>query len=282
MNLNDLLARPDSQIDLAAVALHLAADEYPGLDAAHYMQRLGAHAAAVRELIDDAMQDSSPPEGPPGVVLEALARHLFQRQGFSGNAAEYYDPRNSFLNEVLDRRIGIPITLSIVYLEVGQRLGLSISPISFPTHFLLRVDIGQMDIVVDPFNRGAVLDNDKLIAHLIAFLGDRERAEAYLPKALASVPRREVVARMLRNLKAIYVSRKDWTRALRVTDQLLCVEPEQAGEIRDRGHIYVALECAQAAFDDFERYLSLRPDADDAAQIESRMVALRKQVARLN
>ena len=279
MTLDELIASPDAQIDLAGAALCLAADEYPGLDAAHYMHCLSAHAEAVRRLLPDV---TSAGAWPPEVVLEALARHLFQTEGFSGNTSDYYDPRNSYLNEVLDRRIGIPISLSLVYMEVGQRLGLSIEPISFPMHFLVRVKVGQMGIIVDPFNRGAVLDDDELIQQLIPVLGDRQRAEAYLPRALAHVPRREVIARMLRNLKAIYLSRKDWPRALRIVDQLIRVDPAQADEIRDRGHLYVALECAQAAFDDYERYLSLRPDAQDAAQIRTKMAALRKLVSRLN
>ena len=282
MTLKDYLAQPDAQIDLAGAALCLAADEYPQLDVAHYMGCLDAHAEAVRQLLRDDASNPSQLESKTDAILEALAGHLFQAEGFSGNAADYYDPRNSFLNEVLERRIGIPITLSIVYLEVGQRLGLSISPISFPTHFLVRVTVGQMDIIVDPFNKGAVLDHDTLIQHLMPMLGGRDRAEACLPTALANVPRREVIARMLRNLKAIYVSREDWPRALRIVDQLVSVYPDLAGEIRDRAQLYAMLECPQAAIDDYERYLNLQPDAGDAAQIEAKIAALRNQASRLN
>ena len=279
MTLNDFISKPDPQIDLAAAALCLALDEYPRLDVGHYMDCLAAHADAVRQLLD-AIDSSSEPQ--PGAILDALAQHLFESEGFSGNATDYYDPRNSFLNEVLDRRIGIPLTLSIVYMEVGQRLGLSISPISFPTHFLVRVRIGELDIVVDPFNKGRVLSNDTLIQQLIPLLGDRERAEDFLPAALANVPRREVIARMLRNLKAIYVSGKDWSRALRISNHLLDVDPQQSNELRDRAHLYAALECPQAALEDYGRYLRQQPDAQDAAQIEARMIALRRQAARIN
>ena len=280
MTFNDFLNQQDSQIDLAAVALCVAADEYPQLDVAHYMESLAAHAVAVKQLLSD--DGVGPAQAEPGAVLDALARHLFLVEGFSGNAADYYDPRNSFLNEVLDRRIGIPITLSIVYLEVGQRLGLSISPISFPAHFLLRVQVGEMEIVVDPFNKGTVLGNDTLIQYLVPLFGDRQRAEAYLPQALLAVPRREVVARMLRNLKAIYASKKDWVRALRISDQLVSVDPSQAQENRDRGYIYAELECPQAAFEDLERYLHLQPDAPDVTQIRRKMATLRAQISRIN
>ena len=280
MTFNDFLAEEDSQINLASVALCVAADEYPHLDVAHYLDCLAAHALAVQQLLRDG--GAEPAQAAPGAILDALARHLFQIEGFSGNAVDYYDPRNSFLNEVLDRRIGIPITLSIVYLEVGQRLGLSIAPISFPAHFLLRVHVGKMAIVVDPFNKGAVLGNETLIQHLLPFFTDRAQAEAYLPRALADSPRREVVARLLRNLKAIYASGKDWMRALRISDQLVGIDPGQAHEIRDRGLIYAELECPQAAVEDFERYLNLQPEARDLALISAKMATLRKKIARLN
>jgi regulator of sirC expression with transglutaminase-like and TPR domain len=280
MTFNDYLAQADPQLDLAAVALCIAADEYPHLDVAHYMECLAAHAIAVEQLLRESGTD--PAQAEPGAILQALADHLFRDEGFSGNTADYYDPRNSFLNEVLDRRVGIPITLSIIYLEVGQRLGLSISPISFPAHFLLRVRVDKMDIVVDPFNNGAVLGTETLIQHLMPFFDDHERAAAYLPHALADSPRREVVARMLRNLKAIYASKKDWVRALRMSGQLISVDPSQAHEFRDRGHFYDELECPQAAFEDLERYLSAQPDASDVALIKAKMAVLRKQISRIN
>jgi len=273
MTLSDHLAVPDARIDLGGAALCIALDEYPQLDVARYLARLEAHADAARQLsFTDAEEER----------LAALAQHLFHDEGFSGNATDYYDPRNSYLNDVLERRTGIPISLSIVYMEVGQRLGLSIDPISFPTHFLLRVTIDRMDIVVDPFNKAAVLDRDTLIQHLLPMFGGRQQAEEQLPAALASVPRREVIARMLRNLKSIYLSTKDWDRALRVVDRLVQVHPQRAEEIRDRGQLYALLECPQAAVGDFERYLTLRPDAQDAAQVETRMAALRGRAARLN
>jgi regulator of sirC expression with transglutaminase-like and TPR domain len=273
MTLSDYLAVPDAQIDLGAAALCIALDEYPQLDVAQYLARLEVHSETVRQLSSNDAQDAR---------LAALAQHLFHDEGFSGNSADYYDPCNSYLNDVLERRTGIPISLSIVYMEVGRRLGLSIEPISFPTHFLLRVTIERMDIVVDPFNKAAVLDRGTLIQHLVPVFGGPQQAEEQLPAALASVPRREVIARMLRNLKSIYLSAKDWVRALRVVDRLVQVHPQLAEEIRDRGQLYALLECPQAAVDDFERYLALRPDARDVAQIETRMAALRGRAARLN
>lgn len=273
MTLSDHLAVPDARIDLGCAALCIALDEYPQLDVAKYLDRLDLHADRVRQMSSNDAADER---------LAALAQHLFHDEGFAGNAADYYDPRNSYLNEVLDRRTGIPISLSVVYMEVGRRLGLSIDPISFPTHFLLRVTVDRMDIVVDPFNKAAVLDRDTLIEHLEPMFGGRLQAEEQLPAALASVSRREVIARMLRNLKAIYLSEKDWHRALRVVERLIQVHPQLAEEIRDRGQLYALLECPQAAVDDFERYLALRPDAQDAAQVATRMAALRGRAARLN
>ncbi|MCB1743731.1 MAG: tetratricopeptide repeat protein [Gammaproteobacteria bacterium] len=289
MTLLEYVARPAGDIDLARAALLLARDEYPDLDIEHYLVRLDDLARDVAvslfgplepAALDTALRTRLDQD--PGTVIAALADRLFEHEGFNGNTGDYYDPRNSFLNDVLERRTGIPITLSIVYMAVARRLGLDVAPISFPSHFLVRVNVKRMDLVVDPFNAGTLLNRESLIQHLVRLFGDRGTAEAYLPQALISVPANEVVARMLRNLKAIYISRKVWDRALSMADQLVRLDPSQAHELRDRGQLYEVLECPQAALDDYRRYLEQQPDASDAAAIQRRMVEVGKLVSRLN
>lgn len=267
------LQRPDAQIDLARAGLAIARDEYPDLQAERSLQCLDALAEAARS---DLARDSGFAE-----VLAALDRRLFQIEGFAGNAEAYYDPRNSYLNDVIERRRGIPITLSVIYLEVGWRLGLALEPVGFPGHFLVALAGARPAVVIDAFNSGRRLSEEDLLARLVPMVG-AQAARTALPRALAPVPRREVVARILRNLKAIHLQAGDWPRALRVTDRLVAIAPGQATELRDRAHLYERLEAHAQACEDYSRYLELAPNAADAAAVRARMDALRRKVTRLN
>jgi regulator of sirC expression with transglutaminase-like and TPR domain len=267
------LQGPDAQIDLARVALAIACDEYPRLDVSSSLRRLDALADAVRAALSvEAGIDAR---------LAALDRHLFQAEGFAGDPDAYYDPRNSYLNDVLERRRGIPITLSVVYLEVGWRLGLALEPVGFPGHFLVMLAGAAPPVLIDPFNGGYRPSREALLARLVPMFG-AAAAPTVLPRALAPVPRREVIARILRNLKAIHVQAGDWPRALRVTDRLVTVSPGQPAELRDRASLYERLDAHAQAYQDYVHYLDRAPDAADAASVRARLELLRPRVTRLN
>ena len=268
-----LVSRPDEVLDLARIALAIAADAHPGLDACACLGRLDEMAEAIADAADISM--------PLAQRLAMLDRQLFEVEGFRGNSKDYYDPRNLHLNEVLDRRTGIPITLSLVYLEVGWRLGLPLAPVSFPNHFLVACT-GSRRVFIDPFNRGARSTSDKLLERLVPVLGSIQRAREYLPRAAATASRREVVARLLRNLKQIHAYRNDLDRLLAVSNRMVALDPEDAPARRDRGHVLADLECHQAAYHDYLHYLRLAPLAGDAADIRARVERLRPIATRLN
>lgn len=265
--------RHDEQIDLARAALAIARDEYPQLDASISLRRLDALAEAARR---EVAGGAGPQE-----MLAAIDRQLFVVEGFEGDATHYYDPRNSYLNEVIERRRGIPITLSVVYLEVGWRLGLDVAPIGFPVHFLVALTHAEPTLVIDPFHRGQRLAREELLRRLVPIVGEHAAPEM-LPRALAPVPRREVLARILRNLKAIHVQAGDWPRALRVTDRLVTLSPEQPAQLRDRAQLYERLEAHTQACQDYARYLALAPEAEDAMSVRTRLERLRGSAKRLN
>ena len=267
-----MLEEQGEHIDLAEAALLIAAREYPQLNIPYYLNCLDAMAARAR---------SSLPEGAGDLeVVAVLNRVLFDEEGFAGNAEEYYDPRNSYLNEVIERRLGIPISLSIIYLAVGRRLGLPLEGISFPGHFLVKLVSARGDVVLDPFIRGQVLAE----ADVNQRLRDLYTVESPpIPaQQLGSAGAREILARLLRNLKGIYLHQEKFSRALYAVNCLLVVAPDSQEEVRDRGRIYERLECFRAALDDYQNYLELDPAAPDARSIRARLPHLKKAAARLN
>ena len=206
-------ARPDDELDLAPAALLIAEAEYPGLDVAHYVSMLDAMADTTRLHSDDS------PEG----LFRSLNRHLFGELGFRGNEEDYYDPRNSFLNEVIDRRVGIPITLSLVYMEVGRRAGLEVEGIAFPGHFLVRLRAGGETLLLDPYHRGSRLDREELEERLLGAFGEpTELSSSHLQ--LAS--KRQILSRMLNNLRSIYRRNEDQSRELDVLERLAVLNPD--------------------------------------------------------
>lgn len=274
VNFEDLVTRPDETLDLARIALAIAGDAYHDLAPGTYLARLDAMANAVSEAAGKEVSVER--------RLDALDRHLFEVEGFTGNEDAYYDPRNSFLNDVLDRRVGIPITLSVIYLEVGWRLGLPLVPVSFPTHFLVATT-GAQRYFIDPFNRGARLDEDDLATRLMPVLGATiDDARAYLPLATKAAPRREVATRMLRNLKAIYASEREFAKLLTLSNRMIALNPDDAEAMRDRGHVLAELECHRAAYEDYLQYLQMAPSASDAADIAARAERLKPIATRLN
>lgn len=269
--LSDILAREDGAVDLAEAALLIARQEYPALDVPRYLMRLDEMGAELRERLLE--------EPRPERAVMALNRYLFQEQGFHGNTEEYYDPRNSYLNDVLDRRTGIPITLSTVYMEVAARAGLEVEGVGLPGHFIVRVQTPMRGFLIDPFHCGALLSERECQDRLDRIFGGRVKMEA---RHLARCGRKAMLERMLQNLKAIYVKQGDLTRALRAVELLLTVEPDNANEIRDRGTIYAALDCYALAARDLETYLARNPRAPQAEELKARVAVLQHKAALVN
>ena len=266
-----LVSGPEAELDLAEAALLIAQEEQPNLDVAHYLQRLDQLADAVRAKL---------PESPTAQDrIQALNSHLFFEEGLRGNAGEYYDPRNSFLNEVLERKTGIPISLSVLYMEVGRRLGLSLAGVGFPGHFLVKYVGPDEEQILDPFTGGTTVTEEQLAAKLKSMYGDNNPFLAQIPQLLTPATKKEILIRMLRNLKGVYLQKGDFTRALSVIDRILLLAPDVAVEVRDRGAVQQRLGRMQGAVRDFKKYLQLAPNAEDAANIRA---LIQRSVAQLN
>jgi regulator of sirC expression with transglutaminase-like and TPR domain len=268
-----LVALPDDAIDLGHASLLIAREEYPDLDVGRYLSRLDGMAADIAPRLKEG-------EGPRSRVAH-LNRLMFEEMGFQGNREEYFDPRNSFLNDVLDRRIGIPISLSTVYLEVGRRIGCPLAGVAFPGHFLVRLGgvSESSEILIDPFNRGRLMTEEDCRALLLEmYKGQLE----YRPEFLRRARNREILERMLNNLKGIYQQRRDFHMALKIQQLLLCIEPDRPDAIRDRGLIHYRLALIAEAAADLDRYLSLAPEAPDAPQIRTRLDEMKRLVPQMN
>lgn len=261
-----MVTLPDDAIDLAHASLLIARAEYPDLQVGRYLAILDDMATVLRQRLRGGET--------PRSRIAHLNRLLFEEYGFRGNREEYDDPRNSFLNDVLERRVGIPITLSTVYIEVGRRIGCPLAGVSFPGHFLVRYTgrDAPAEIVIDPFNRGRLLTEADCRDLLRAATQDRL---AFRPEMLKRASRREILARMLRNLKLIYREQRDFHMALRVQQLMLCLAPGRPEEIRERGVIYYHLACLGQAVADLEAYLDAAPRAADAAAIRERLASIK-------
>jgi regulator of sirC expression with transglutaminase-like and TPR domain len=264
-----LIARDPLPLDEAALAI--AAEEYPRLDVAAYLARLDVLAARVVQ--------RSPVPGRSATALHALRSVLAEEEGLRGNDADYGDPRNSFLNDVLDRRLGIPISLSVVYMEVARRTGLPLEGVGFPGHFLAKyVSPSGREVFVDAFNGGEMLSADECAARYRARTGGRDLDR----KHLAAVTPRQILTRMLANLRRIYLERSDDVRAYGVLDRMLLLVPGQLDALRDRGLVSARLGAAAPAERDLEAYLSRVPSASDAAEVRRVLAALRGRRPLLN
>jgi regulator of sirC expression with transglutaminase-like and TPR domain len=263
--------RVEEKIDLGRAALALAVFDYPQLDIAAYLGRIDELAVDVAKRSDCGATVGQP--------LDALNYVLFQRHGFRGNGDDYYNPKNSFLNEVLERRTGIPITLSVLYMEVAQRIGLPLDGVGFPGHFLVKHARGGAEMFIDPFHQGAVRSREDLRAMLASQYGGAvELQNDFLNPA----GKKEILKRMLANLKGIYANANDMARLLSVLDLVLILEPGAVEQIRERAGVYLRLECFSQARADFEAYLRLAPDAQDAAAVREQVVSLAKRVTLLH
>jgi regulator of sirC expression with transglutaminase-like and TPR domain len=265
----DLAALPDDRIDLAEAALLIAAEAYPALDLPAYLGRLDSLATGARDAVAEARSSEE--------RARCLLHYLSVEQNFTGNRNDYYDPRNSFLNDVLDRRTGIPITLALVYVEVGRRVGLPVRGVGFPGHFLAKY-AAETDVIIDPFF-GQILDARQCLQRLRAIYGPQARLE---PQFFRAARPREILVRMLGNLKHVYLQTKSFESALTCCERLLLLAPDAAHELRDRGLLYEQLECHRAAQIDLERFLELAPDDPTADIIRAELVEIRLRASRLH
>jgi len=269
----ELIGRPDERIDLAEAALLIAKNADQDLDVGRYLARIDQLADALCARLRDPSSDAE--------RILALNRFLFEEQGFGPNLENYYDLRNSFLNQVLERRVGIPISLSIVYMEVGRRIGLELQGVCFPGHFLVKCKLSEGTVILDPYGRGLSLSLHDLQQRLRTARGG-EVSRAIVAGMLVSASKKEILARVLRNLKAIYLEKRDHDHALSAMEWLIALSPTDAGQVRERGLLYLQLECFRAAQEDLQQYLTLAPGADDADEIRHHVLQLRQTTARLN
>lgn len=261
-----LVARPEEEIDLALAALLVAAEAYPQLPPDLYLRRLDFLAERVRDRLGE--------ETAPPVVLQELRHVLHDEQGFRGNVENYYDPRNSYLNDVLDRRIGIPLTLGIIWLEVGGRLGLPLEGVNFPGHFLIRYAGEALRVLVDPYHGGTIRFEDEASQLFGLAYGSGVR---YDPAFLRAAGKKDMIVRLLANLKAIHLNQHDEARALAAIDRILLVRPDDAEELRDRGMLLARTGRADEAIADLERYLDRAPEAPDATRVRLLIETLERE-----
>jgi len=251
------VSQPEEEFNLALVALLVAREEYPQLSEDRYLARLDQLAEETRDRLDD--------ETAPLLVLQELLETLYTRQGLRGNREAFYDPRNSFLNDVLDRKLGIPLTLGIVLLEVGWRLDLPLEGVNFPGHFLVRFRGGAIDLLIDPYDGGSVRFQDQAQELLDRVYGGMVRVR---DSFLKTARRREMVVRLLTNLKGLYLNVRDHKRALAVVERVLLIRPIAPVEVRDKGVILARLGRREEALEQLEAYLSAVPEAVDSARIQ--------------
>jgi regulator of sirC expression with transglutaminase-like and TPR domain len=274
-----LIAGGDERIDLARGCLMIAQDAYPGLDVDRYMGEIERMAGRLRGRL--------PKAGGAEERVVALNQFLYEDLGYWGNTTDYYDPRNSYLNEVIERKTGIPITMSILYMELGRRIGLPLEGVSFPGHFLVRLKLRGGMLVLDPFAGGAPQSEEELRKRVKRVIpdgvaDDLPAAELPLDQFLEPASKRQILSRVLRNLKGIYRESDKPERMLDVLNRMLVVTPGASAELRDRGYVYQRLECYRAAFKDLTDYAEREPDAPDLDEVRGKLFELSALCARLN
>ncbi len=264
--LGEAVRKSECDLELGRAALLIAQEEYPQLPVERYMTRLDALAEAAKDRLDGETA------GP--VVLQEMIRTLYEREGLRGNKEAYHDPRNSFLNDVLDRRLGIPLTLGIILLEVGWRLELPLEGVNFPGHFLVRYRGASHNLLIDPFDNGRIRFEDEAQELLNQVYGGMVRMQDAF---LRSATKRDMIHRLLLNLKGLYVNVRDDERALAVVERLLLLRPDSPGERRDRGMLLVKLGRSSEATEQLQRYLEFAPQAVDAVRIRSLVRRLQQE-----
>lgn len=256
--------KPEEDLNLALAALLVAQEEYPQLPVERYLSRLDLLAEETRDRLDG--------ETAPLLILQELLTTLYERHRFRGNREAYYDPRNSFLNDVLDRGLGIPLTLGIVLMEVGWRLDLPLEGVNFPGHFLVRFHGDAVDLLLDPYDGGALRFQDQAQELLDRVYGGMVRVH---DSFLKTARRQEMLIRLLTNLKSLYLNIRDQARALAAVERILLLRPIAHTEIRDRGVILARMGRRREALEQLEAYLNVAPEASDSQRIQGIVEELR-------
>lgn len=270
------LVSEDVGLPLTEAALSLALDAYPDLDMQTTLAEIDQMSLQLKRRIPD--------DTPPVLKLRLLHQYFYRELGFNLNQNDYHHPDNSYLNTVLKTRRGIPITLAVLYMEIAHHIGLPVRGISFPMHFLMRLTIPAGEIIIDPAN-GHTLSKTVLQDMLDPYLqqqGYVDELAVPLSAFLRVASPRDILVRMLLNLKAIYLPSERWERLLNVQQRLVILQPDRAEEIRDRGLAYANLECFRYAAEDLEAYLQACPDAADAPDLRERLLTLRQMSRTLN
>ena len=267
--LAEMMQRPEEQINLAEAALVIASGEYPSLDSSLYLRRLDVMAGTVAARLAGETDSFR--------IIEHINRFLYEEEGFFGNTEEYYDPRNSFLNEVLDRKTGIPITLSTVYLAIAERIEFPLVGVGLPGHFLVKQPYFQ--IVIDPFEQGRLLSETDCCARIEQTLGDSVQ---FHPSFLDAVSKRHIVFRILNNLRAVYVNARQYRKALDVANLALAVQPASPEDHKQRAAVLLHLGRYSDAASDLKFYLEQNPAPADADEVGETLAKLRRTIAQMN
>ncbi|MBI4480558.1 MAG: transglutaminase family protein [Acidobacteria bacterium] len=267
--LRGLMQQPEEEVSLAAAALLIASMEYPALESAPYIRRLDDIAARVSVRATGQTD--------PYQIIVEINRCLFQEEGFYGNSKDYNDPRNSFLNEVLDRKTGIPIMLSTVYLEVASRLKFSLVGVGMPGHFLVKHP--HFDILIDPFSQGCILNEADCERRMKQVLGE---SVPFHSSYLKGVSKLHTVTRMLNNLRNVYMDLRRFPKAYGITELVLALHPESANDLRQKAALLIEMRRYSEAAATLDRYLELAPEAEDTENLKQTAVNLRKALAQMN
>jgi regulator of sirC expression with transglutaminase-like and TPR domain len=252
-NFEQEINQADEDIDLAKASLDYAQAEYSNLDVQEYLDTLDIMAAEINSRLPQSRY--------PLKVINTINNYLFEDLKFQGNTQDYYDPNNSFLNKVIERKKGIPITLSVLYLEIAKRIDFPMIGVGMPGHFLIRPEFEDVGIFVDPFNQGEILFEQDCAERLQQLYQQPIELE---PRFLAAVTSRQILARMLTNLKYIYLNRRQFNKVLATINGILMLFPHHPNELRDRGLLYYELDQWNQACLDLESYLTILPNAEDA------------------
>ncbi len=269
---SQLASLADDRIDLAHGALLIARAAYSELNESLYLNRLDQMASRVKL---DMTANADTPED----IIAKLNDILFEQEKFRGNSENYYDPDNSFLNRVIDRKTGIPITLSIIYIEVAGRLGLDVRGIGLPGHFITALYHASGEIFIDPFNRGKILTIDECLEIVRTYMGNAVVPDLHW---LQPISRKELLARMLRNLKLIYARQDNDVMLFKMIHWILTLQPEAAAELSERAMIYEAMGNPSRAVKDWERYIAIIGDHENVTKIRARIGNLKKQQSRIH
>lgn len=260
----EIASRSDTHVDLLEASLVIALEDQPALDIDAYLQQVNAWSSAIIGRLDGSQDVER--------VVETINQLLFDEEGFRGEDEDYYDPRSALVSEMLDRHAGLPITLSILYLEISRRVGIDAAGVSLPGRFLVKLSGYFGDIVIDPFDGGRVLSTIELQHLLDSLYGGGVKLREH---HLRSFARKEVLARELAQLKAAYLAQHDLARAAASIDRLLILDQRDAFEVRDRASVAMQMHAYAVAIDCLERYLSLMPQADDRSVVREQIDYLR-------